>query len=54
MADFFNTVDYLEPKCPKCGIKIEWEITTVWSEEKQTPVCKECGEPIDCSAPIKF
>ena len=40
--DFFNDMDHLEPKCPGCGIKIEWGDTTEWCDEKETQVCKEC------------
>lgn len=42
--DFFNSVEHLEPKCKKCGTKLVLGETTMWSEKKQTQVCKECGE----------
>lgn len=44
--DFFNSVEYLEPKCPKCDIKIEWGINTEWDDEKETQVCKKCRTAI--------
>ncbi|MBT5021308.1 hypothetical protein HOK51_09240 [Candidatus Woesearchaeota archaeon] len=40
--DFFNSTSYLEPKCPNCGIKIEWGITTEFCDEKETQVCSKC------------
>ena len=40
--DFFNSLDYLDPKCPKCEIKIDWGESTEWCEEKQTQICKNC------------
>ena len=45
--DFFNSTNYLEPKCPKCGTKVEWGITTRFDDEKETQVCAECGEVLD-------
>jgi len=41
--DFFNTMEYLEPRCPKCETKIEWGVNTEWSEKLETQVCKLCG-----------
>jgi len=41
---FFDSVEHLEPKCPKCSSKIDYGITTQWSEEEQAHVCNECGE----------
>lgn len=41
---FFDSVEHLEPKCPKCSAKIEYGITTQWSEEKQAHICNNCGE----------
>ena len=42
-VDFFNSMEYLEPRCPKCETKIEWGVNTEWSDEHNTHVCKECG-----------
>lgn len=44
--DFFNTLDYLEPKCPKCQVKIDWGINTEWNEKAATQVCVECKTPL--------
>ena len=41
--DFFNTVEFLEPKCPRCNTKIEWGVNTRWDEKKETQVCAGCG-----------
>jgi len=41
--NFFNNVDYLEPRCPKCETKIEYGVTTTFDEKKGAHVCK-CGE----------
>ena len=42
--NFFDTVQYLEPKCPKCESKIEYGVTTTWDETKNAHVCKGCGQ----------
>ena len=45
--DFFNSVDYLELKCPKCGNKVDWGITTKWCDDKEGQVCNDCGEKLE-------
>jgi transcription initiation factor TFIIIB Brf1 subunit/transcription initiation factor TFIIB len=42
-VDFFNSLEHLEPRCPKCEVKIEWGVNTEWSDKHDTHVCKECG-----------
>lgn len=41
--NFFNAVNYLEPKCPRCLAKIEYDVTTRYDEAKKAHVCKNCG-----------
>ncbi len=41
--NFFESVDYLEPKCPKCSSILEYGVTTVFDEKKDCHVCKKCG-----------
>ena len=43
---FFDSVDHLEPRCKKCGTKIELDVTTEYDEKKGAVVCKECGNII--------
>ncbi|MFC1742316.1 hypothetical protein ACFL3V_07310 [Nanoarchaeota archaeon] len=45
-VDFFNSPDYLEPKCPKCKVKIEWGVNTEFCDTKETQVCVNCGTPV--------
>ncbi len=40
---FFDSMDYLEPKCPGCAAKIEYGLTTQWSDEHEAHTCKTCG-----------
>jgi phage FluMu protein Com len=44
--DFFNTVDYLEPRCPNCKVKIEWGLNTEWSDQHETQICLGCRTPL--------
>jgi len=44
--DFFNTLDLLEPKCPRCESKIEYGVTTDWDDGKKCHICKGCGEQL--------
>jgi len=40
----FNSMEFLEPKCPKCGTKIDYGLTTTWDEKIQAHICNGCGE----------
>jgi hypothetical protein len=44
--NFFNSVEHLEPKCKKCESVIEYGVTTEYDENKETHVCKVCGNVI--------
>ena len=44
--DVFNSVEYMERKCPKCSSKIEYGITTEWDDKAEAHKCKACGEII--------
>ncbi len=43
MDNFFEVLDYLEPRCGKCGAKIEYGLTTEFNEEKGCHMCLSCG-----------
>lgn len=46
MADtlnFFESMEYLEPKCPKCSIVLDYGINTKYNEKKQVHICLKCG-----------
>ncbi len=40
---FFDSVEYLEPKCPKCECVIDYGITTEWDEKSKAHKCRKCG-----------
>jgi len=44
--DFFNSIDYLEPKCPKCGIKIDYGVNTTFDDSKEIHLCNKCGSEL--------
>ncbi|MFQ5474905.1 MAG: hypothetical protein ACE5DM_03650 [Candidatus Nanoarchaeia archaeon] len=46
-VDFFNTTDYLEPRCKGCGIKQEIGINTEFKEKVGNHVCLECGKQVE-------
>lgn len=45
-VDFFNSLDYLEPKCPGCSARIDYGVTTEFNEVKQVHVCSLCGRVV--------
>lgn len=45
--NFFNSVDYLEPRCRHCGSKIDYGITTEWDDEKGCHLCSKCQNPVE-------
>ena len=45
--DFFNTMDYLDPRCTQCDTKLKLGETTEFSDEHQTQVCVKCGTIAD-------
>jgi len=44
--NFFDSIDYLEPRCPKCKAKIEYGVTTKFDEKRQCHICLKCGAVI--------
>ncbi len=45
MDNIFNSIDHLEgPKCPKCGAKIDYGLTTEWSDDVEAHICCSCGQ----------
>ena len=45
--DIFNDVNYLDPRCPGCHGKVDYEITTLFDQNKKVHICKECGTIVD-------
>jgi hypothetical protein len=41
--NFFNSLDYLEPKCENCKVVLEYGINTKFDEEKDCHICMNCG-----------
>lgn len=44
--NFFESMDYLEPRCKKCQNKIDYGLTTRFDEERNCHVCLKCGEEV--------
>ncbi|MBR9677005.1 hypothetical protein GOV04_02595 [Candidatus Woesearchaeota archaeon] len=45
-VDFFNDVNYLEPKCPKCGETLDYDVNTRFDDEHDGHVCIKCNTPV--------
>ena len=45
--DFFNDFSFIDKKCPGCGSKINYGITTEWNDDFQSHACKNCGSKIE-------
>jgi hypothetical protein len=43
MDNFFEMSDYLEPRCPNCSTKIEYDVTTRYDELREGHICIKCG-----------
>jgi len=41
--NFFNSMEYLEPKCPECGAVIDYGVSTKFDERKNAHICLKCG-----------
>jgi len=40
---FFDSVEHLEPKCPGCEEKIDYGVSTKYSDKEEAHVCN-CGK----------
>lgn len=43
IANFFDSLDILEPHCGRCNSKIEYGVTTRYDEKKEAHICIRCG-----------
>jgi len=41
--DIFSSIEYLEPKCPKCGSVLKYGVNTQYDDEAKSHVCLKCG-----------
>ena len=44
--NFLNCIEHLEPKCGKCGSKIDWGITTEFDDKLEAHKCTKCGKVV--------
>ncbi len=42
--NFFDSMQYLEPRCPKCKIVIDYGVNTKYNQKLGAHVCLNCGE----------
>ncbi len=43
ILNVFDSVEYLEPKCPKCKVVLEYDTNTKFDDKKQAHICLSCG-----------
>ncbi len=41
--NIFESIDMLEPHCPKCEIKLNYGINTTYNDKLETHMCNGCG-----------
>ena len=39
----FDSVEYLEPRCPKCEIILDYGINTEFDDKNKAHICLKCG-----------
>jgi hypothetical protein len=44
--NYFDMTQYLEPKCQNCGSRLDYGVTTKFSESVGSHVCISCGQVI--------
>ena len=40
---FFESIEHLEPRCPKCKNKIDYGVTTKFNNRYKAHVCLNCN-----------
>lgn len=43
----FESIDLMEPKCPKCGTIIKYGLTTTYDDQKEAHVCNICSTVLE-------
>ncbi|MCP3682321.1 MAG: hypothetical protein GY861_06485 [bacterium] len=41
--NLFNSMDFLEPKCPKCGVILDYGENTRFDRKENAHICDGCG-----------
>jgi hypothetical protein len=41
--NYFDSVEFLEPKCPQCGIVLDYGQNTEYSDNVMSHVCLMCS-----------
>ena len=41
--NLFDSIEFLEPKCPRCRNKIDYSVTTKYDIREKAHICLKCG-----------
>ncbi|AJF62089.1 TPA: hypothetical protein HA239_05475 [Candidatus Woesearchaeota archaeon] len=44
--NYFDSTQYLEPRCEKCGIVLDYGTNTEFNEKLMSQVCMVCGNKL--------
>lgn len=44
ILNVFDSVDMLEPRCPKCKMVLDYGTNTKFDEKTKRHICMKCGE----------
>ena len=47
VENIFNSMDYLEPRCPECKVVLKYGQNTKFNDEKQKHICNKCGTEVE-------
>ena len=45
--NFFDSVEYLEPKCPGCETVLDYGVNTKFDSRHKAHVCMKCGTALE-------
>ncbi|MFH1848864.1 MAG: hypothetical protein ABH879_01625 [archaeon] len=43
-SNYFESMDYLEPRCPGCNVILDYGVNTSFNDKLDVHVCNKCGK----------
>ena len=47
MLNFFNSVEHLEPRCPKCRTVLDYGVNTEFDDSVNAHICLRCDSILE-------